>query len=251
MKLYSLFSRFFYDLFNKPSTVIVDDTNGNNLSCFEKQCKKWTHNLSLYSSKLPPISFVYRLKNAEAFIELSVSSIIPIADEIVFVDNGSSDNTLNIISKLMNKYGDSVSFRLEFYEQEIVTQGADYKKRLSLNPAGSLADYYNYCFNLAKNDWVFKIDAHKILIPSVLPDILKRINAGDEFVFLRGYDFYGRDIYFEPLLYKKSSGAFYVDGDFFEHLNYKEFIKISNIYFSRINKGSFYHLKSLINSPCI
>lgn len=55
-----------------------------------------TINLSITNSipvKKYSLGAVYRIKNAESTIELAIRSIIDILDEVVIVDNASSDNT--------------------------------------------------------------------------------------------------------------------------------------------------------------
>jgi glycosyltransferase involved in cell wall biosynthesis len=205
-------------------------------------------NIFNQSSKCPPISFVYRLKNADPFLELSVASIIPIANEIIFVDNGSEDHTLDVIQRLILRYSDKVNFKVENYPHDVCRQGPDYADALKLNNIGSLASYYNFCFNIASNEWVFKIDAHKILLPESYDLILDKILKGNQFIFLRGYDLHGRNISYEPLLYNTCNGVNYVDGKYFEQLDYKKHLNDVDIYNGRIEKPCFLHVKSIINT---
>lgn len=245
-RLKSFFLRSYFSLV-RDNKVVKDPTKGRNLQKYEQICSGWVNDVKRLSNSQQPITFVYRLKNAEAYLELSVASIIPLANEIVFVDNGSTDNTKDVIDKIIKKYSKSVKFVVADYEKKIVTQGKDYSKRLLENPEGSLADYYNFSFSLASNKWVFKIDAHKVLCPSAIKTILKA-QEHSTFVFVRGVDLHGRYISYEPLLYDTSTGVKYFDGDNFEYLDYKSHINEKDIYSCRVDKVSFLHLKSIINS---
>lgn len=49
------------------------------------------------------ISFCYIVKNEEVNLEQSLISILPIADEIIIVDTGSTDSTIEIASKYTDK----------------------------------------------------------------------------------------------------------------------------------------------------
>jgi glycosyltransferase involved in cell wall biosynthesis len=244
-KIISKISEKYFDVFSKPFIPLLDKTCGNNLSKFEAECTQWISNVEYKFSSLPPISFVYRLKNADKFLALSVSSIVPIANEIIFVDNGSSDNTRCIINDIASKLSDKCKIQVLQYNHQVHRQGVEYANDLANNPNGSLARYYNYCFDNSSNEYVFKIDAHKFLLPDAYEKIYEKMTQNLDFVFLRGYDFYGRFIDYEPLLYKNKPDVFYEDGECFEFLNYKSKCSLRDVYKGRIHSHSFVHVKSL------
>jgi len=77
-------------------------------------------------------------KNEEAYIENSLKSILPVADEIIFVDTGSTDNTVAIAKKYTDK--------IYFTEWE-----NDFSKARN--------EYLKY----ATCDWILSIDADEVL----------------------------------------------------------------------------------------
>ncbi|WP_338295915.1 glycosyltransferase, partial [Escherichia coli] len=100
-----------------------------------------TINLSITNSipvKKYSLGAVYRIKNAESTIELAIRSIIDILDEVVIVDNASSDNTKKIILKLKSEYGEKI--KIFQYENELCRAGVGYQECLKKNKDGSLAD---------------------------------------------------------------------------------------------------------------
>lgn len=52
--------------------------------------------------KTPTLSVVYIVKNEENTIQKSINSIISIADEIIILDTGSTDNTVSVINNMNN-----------------------------------------------------------------------------------------------------------------------------------------------------
>ncbi|WP_339101887.1 glycosyltransferase family 2 protein [Candidatus Enterococcus clewellii] len=57
---------------------------------------------NISKKKLPSITFSIICKNEERCIERCINSIVAISDEIIIVDTGSTDSTVNIIEKLNN-----------------------------------------------------------------------------------------------------------------------------------------------------
>ncbi|EKI4487664.1 TPA: glycosyltransferase [Staphylococcus pseudintermedius] len=54
-------------------------------------------------SEYTTISVVYIVKNERDYIIKSLLSILDLADEIIIVDTGSEDNTLDLIKKMCDK----------------------------------------------------------------------------------------------------------------------------------------------------
>lgn len=70
------------------------------------------------SLRRPGVSFFSRLKNAEDFLEISIRSHLPFATEIVLVDNGSTDSTVEICERLAAECPEKVRFYK--YEPKVV-----------------------------------------------------------------------------------------------------------------------------------
>jgi hypothetical protein len=112
-----------------------------------------------FSSKL--ISLMMRARNEEQFLYASVKSIVDHVDEVVLIDNLSTDRTPEIIAALCNEYpGKVVSFSYPF---EIRRAGRE-TLELASSPNGRasphlLANYYNWCLRCCTNPFVLKWDA--------------------------------------------------------------------------------------------
>ena len=87
-----------------------------------------------------PISFYIVAKNEIYWIEPCILSIANIADEIVFVDNGSTDGTREKVKKLKKKYNLNLK---EYFKPEI----------------RDLADLRNFAISQCSNKWIFVWDA--------------------------------------------------------------------------------------------
>lgn len=97
-----------------------------------------------------PVSAVIVTKNEELFVERCVRSVLW-ADEVVVLDSGSTDRTMEIAASL----GANV------YEHEWLGWGAQVQKAVSL----------------AKNDWVLVLDCDEIVSPELAQSIKKAMSG--------------------------------------------------------------------------
>lgn len=115
-----------------------------------------------------PISVIILTKNEEEFIERCIKSVLW-ADEVLVLDSASTDRTRELASSL----GANV------YEQEWLGYAAQRNKAISL----------------AKNDWVFFLDADEIVTPELARSIQAALNEPvderDGYSVDRRGDFYG------------------------------------------------------------
>ncbi len=84
------------------------------------------------------ISVCMIVKNEENCLERCLKSLLPIADELIVVDTGSTDSTKEIAAKYTDKISDFAW-------------------------TGSFADARNYSFSLAKGDYIYCADADEEL----------------------------------------------------------------------------------------
>lgn len=239
-KVYSKIKTIYFDI-NTTSKFSVDVKKGKDLYGFKGSVIKAFNSIEeIKKRKNICISAVYRLHNAEDTLYLSVLSTIPLVDEFIFVDNNSTDDTKNIIAKcisLCEKKGKL--FKVVDYPIKVNVQGQNYKENLKLNPSGSLARYYNFAFNHATYDFVFKVDCHMILKPGVFIKIIKSLEKY-KVAYLRGQNIYGRSMSYEPRIYHKSISNSYRDGEYFEYLDISvnEITRIK----ARISERAYWHI---------
>jgi hypothetical protein len=96
------------------------------------------------SAKEEGISCVMRIKDECDWVRLSILSILDFADEIVFVDNGSTDGTLELVRALKDDWGIA---KLKLFTFPPI-DGVKIKTH----------QLYNFAFGQATKTWVFKWD---------------------------------------------------------------------------------------------
>jgi glycosyltransferase involved in cell wall biosynthesis len=99
------------------------------------------------------LSVLIATKNSEDTIERCLESVKDIADEIIVVDSGSTDKTIEIVKK----YTDKIFFK------EWVNSGIQ----------------YNYLFSLAKGNWTLIIDSDEELSKELKESIKKILESKD------------------------------------------------------------------------
>lgn len=101
--------------------------------------------------KLPKISAVLIVKNAEKTL-LECLQSLKCFDEIVILENGSTDNTLKILDDFKQEFTKICVYKSEF---------------IGFGPLKNLAISY------AKNDWIFNIDSDEIFDEKCLVELEK------------------------------------------------------------------------------
>lgn len=117
------------------------------------------------------ISAMVRVKNEGEFVEASVRSIVDLVDEVVIVDNLSTDQTPQIIAKLASEYPEKI--RTYSYEYRLARQG---EENAALASSGdwrssphSIANFYEYCISLCNHPYILKWDADTIATQAMAP----------------------------------------------------------------------------------
>ena len=195
---------------------------------------------------LPTLSAVYRVKNAEPFLYMSIYSIAPICSEIIIVDNNSSDNTLEIAEKIKSELKSRVNVKIYSYKQELAIAGQNYSTELETK--GSLAEYYTYCFSKATSDYVMKCDAHLLYNPKGLLAIQTKLVKSPRIIIFRGVEIFGLNLPFERYIFQNNKDYKYEDGEFYEHLRFTYNLTKFEQYKSTIFSPVFLHYKRVIYS---
>lgn len=105
------------------------------------------------------VSALLRVKNEQDKIYHCLASIYPIFDEIVFVDNGSEDKTLEIVRAFTDK---QAKIRLYSYPFHIARCGPEHFNTPA-HSVHSLCYYYNWSLSKCSFNYVCKWDGDMVL----------------------------------------------------------------------------------------
>jgi hypothetical protein len=113
------------------------------------------------------ISAMMRIKNEEAFLRASAESVLLSVDELVIVDNDSSDGTPRVAADLARTFPAKVS--VYSYPYEVAKVGSE-NQALAATVAGRrsprlLANYYNWCLQRCRMNFVLKWDGDMVATP--------------------------------------------------------------------------------------
>ncbi len=106
------------------------------------------------------ISAMVRLKNEEEFLYPAIKSIVGHVDELVLVDNLSTDDTPSIIQSLQREYPDKVACYQ--YKHEIRKRGREHWELASTAEGRASphlsSSYYNWCLERCSEPYILKWD---------------------------------------------------------------------------------------------
>lgn len=120
---------------------------------------EWINEMNItqnFTNKKEGITWIARLHNSDEFLEIVLESWIDLLDEIIVIDNLSTDNTKHIVDKLIAKYGEKIKYY--FYPYEINCHEWWKHWDTEFNSVHSLSYYYNWSFSKANYWIVTKID---------------------------------------------------------------------------------------------
>ncbi len=100
----------------------------------------------------PPLSVTIVAQNEDRTIASVLAAVADIADEIVFLDSGSTDRTAEIAK----------SFGVRFYHQDWL----------------GYAEQKNKAIDLATGEWVLSLDADEVLTPALVAEIRDLMQRG-------------------------------------------------------------------------
>ena len=192
---------------------------------------------------LPTISAIYRVRNGEVYIEMAILSIITLCREVVIVDNGSTDNTISIVTRLKNELKDVCDIQIFQYKADVAIAGDDYKKECTKKV--SLAEFYNYAFSLGKSDYLMKCDAHSIYTPAGIEKIQNKISQKRLRVAYRGTELYGLVPGFEYFIFKNDASYTHVDDIKHEKLTFENSMSRLESNLNCIRMPCFIHMKRI------
>lgn len=155
------------------------------------------------------ISFLIRAKNEEQNIMNCIESlerVCTINDEIIFVDNNSSDNTLTIAKTLEKRYENLFVYQ---YNIDIAKPCENYFK--CLTKENSIAKYYNWCLSKVTKHNIIKWDCDFIALENNLRKMIDKFSLrtrNDKFAlwFTGKTLYYGK--YINPIDYYDEYRAF-------------------------------------------
>jgi len=197
------------------------------------------------------ISCVIRARNEADWARLSIISILEFADEIIFVDNGSTDGTLELVKRLKEDAGIEKLRIFTFPEID--------GKKIRVD------HFYNFAFGKAAKSWLFKWDADFIARTEEpwsimsLKELWKRKKKKTDLVRLSAPNLWGdhRHLLFDPpddplycferYLWRNRRWRFVMEGNF-EKLVMKGRKKSLNIGPGEDpadHRVYFYHMKGL------
>lgn len=143
--------------------------------------KEWIseYNISredfLAKNKKDGISAYARLKNASDFLWESIESVIEYFDEIILVENNSSDNTWEICKKLQQKFPEKI--KIFQYSYEVFPLFSEEFARCPENSVHNFAYMSNFALSKVSYKYALKIDDDGILISENILPFLKNIRT--------------------------------------------------------------------------
>jgi glycosyltransferase involved in cell wall biosynthesis len=195
----------------------------------------------------PGITAVMRVRDEANFVEAAILSALRLADEVICVDNGSSDRTPEIIAAIASK---DERVQVFSYPFECFASGPGHYK-LPSNSVKSRSYFYNWAFSHANFSHVWKWDGDQIVVSDV-KGIREQVLSHD-IVHGCGIDLFSIDPPLmtkepytsnEPHFFRNASAFHYYMGEPCEFFSYprvtNEFRK-SKI--ANLTDPYFYHLK--------
>lgn len=191
----------------------------------------------------PGLSMIIRAKNEAHNIENCIRSIAPHVDEVIFVDNGSTDNTRLIVEKLQKEY-----FNIKVYSYPVVIPraGEDHAKAVFNHSTNTLGHYYNWCLEKSTMVNFAKWDADYVCISENFKEMLKMYNLrrrGDNFsLWFSGLEVYTdggkywvdqNSCHSEYRVFSRKHGAHWVNLPPWEEMEQSYLYKSNKMYYTK------------------
>ena len=173
------------------------------------------------------ISLIIRAKNEENNIKACIESVVDLVDEIIFVNNNSTDNTLKIIEEYAIKYP---IIKVYNYFIDVNKVGKEHYEAIKNNDKNTLGNFYNWCLSKSTMKNIIKWDADFICIRNNFKQMIKNYqikNKIDKFaLWFSGYTLFINNndcfininsYYDEFRLFSYENGYKWYDGELCEY----------------------------------
>lgn len=123
------------------------------------------------------LSFLIRAKNEDENIKDCIESLLSIEndiDEIIFIDNNSTDKTLSIIKEYEKKYYKKI--KVYQYKINIPSTGIEHETAIINNSKNTISTYYNWGLSKVTKNNIVKWDADFIAIKNNLKTMIQQYN---------------------------------------------------------------------------
>lgn len=133
-----------------------------------------------YKDKKKGYSFLIRIKNEEETIKKCILDIVDIADEIIIVDNQSTDKTLSIILELEKIYDNIFVYQYLINIPRYGIEHIENFKKNDINKHNTLTNYYNWTASKATYNKKIKWDGDFYCIRNNLIKLLNKYKNYNE-----------------------------------------------------------------------
>lgn len=219
---------------------------------FDRSYEKWKYYFDyIYGGLKNGVSFVIRAKNEELNVLNCLESIVDIADEIIFVDHQSTDNTYQLAFNFSKKFDNIKVFK---YEREIPKAGENYQENIKVIN-NTISNYYNFCLSKVTKNSIIKWDADFIANRENLIDMIESKNINNridkfslwftgETIFMTTEEMYinKQSYYDEYRSFSLLNGAIWKDSDKCEFID-RDYA--NNSISDRYEKPCFYEIKRI------
>ena len=169
------------------------------------------------------VSAIFRVKNCESSLLPSFFSLAPLLHEVVFVDNLSTDKTMQVIENLeavCKQIG--IKCVISEYNTPIARHGIGYSQEIKDRPEASIAKYYNYAFSLASSEYLMKADANLIYFPKAIARFSHLIDNKRPLVRYRGCEIFGKTMAYEPSIVHETLFDGFIDSEKYEVIKLRD-----------------------------
>jgi len=132
--------------------------------------------------RLPGISAFIRTRNGADYIAASIESHLASFDEVVVVYNQCTDDTPNIVRRLVQQHGSRV--RAYEYADRVFPPGSEGHAATPGDSPNSFVNLTNVALALTRHRIVTKVDDDHLAIPDALASLVQRLRADGSGRFL-------------------------------------------------------------------